>query len=262
MANRQGTSGLERVVAEIVATTDARAAKGGSLQRVAQDFRSIALRDYERHVTGHFSGPEMRKLLAALTIRLPALNRDVPRVTELQHFATISSRLGAQFKASSFSDARGRELRGFYVGKGYSVRRPLICVNTAHHAVAVATAFWHEVGHHLTTRMIEKRRQPATSFFSTDYQAHLTDPLELIADMIVVLSAYPKALAERLFATFLQRGEAPDVDDIVSRARTHLRSVSGFHFDHQFSATENLHYLAGMIHYAKLRWALLTEYQV
>jgi hypothetical protein len=49
---------------------------------------------------------------------------------------------------------------------------------------------------------------------------------------------------------------------VVSAARTHLNSVWGFKFEKQVPATQNLHYLAGTIHFARLRLALLARYGI
>jgi hypothetical protein len=38
--------------------------------------------------------------------------------------------------------------------------------------------------------------------------------------------------------------------------------VAAFEFEPQTPATENLHYLAGMIHYVKLRFALMAQYDI
>lgn len=252
---------LESIVREVLETASAQSAKRAALKNTQARLISIAQRDYERRISGYFSTCEMHKLLAALQVALPALNREVFDVTDVRHFAEVAARMGARFRANSFRGEDGRGLRGFYVADTEVLRRPLIWVNKAHHPLAVTTAFLHELGHHLTARLVEKNHGPVSLSLTADFDDHLGDPLEIVADMIVVLSAYPKPAARRLFGSALRRGRVPDIQDIVSKARTHLHSVAGFEFQRRFRA-ENLHYLVGMTHYAKLRWALLAEYQI
>jgi hypothetical protein len=234
-------------------------------------------RDYGGSLSSHFSRRELRDLIEALTASLPVLNREQIRPIPLPGLAQIAARLGAQFRANPFNGPAGLSLRGFYVDSE-NLKRPLICVNSAHHPVAVNSAFWHEVGHHLTAGLSPRQREmgqeltarllrgkgeefPGLSFGS-DYHEHLNDPMELAADMLGSLVCYSRSAAKQLFRPLLQKGTAENIHAVLSAARTHLGSVWGFTFDKQIGAAENLHYLAGMIHFAKLRLALLAEYDI
>jgi hypothetical protein len=99
-----------------------------------------------------------------------------------------------------------------------------------------------------------------------NYQEHLKDPREIGADMVMVLAAYPNANARRLFAENDRDSadQAPerDYDRLVSKVIPHFRSLTGFEFESRFSAKINLHYLAGIIHAAKLRRALLSAFDI
>jgi hypothetical protein len=261
MVADENPSTLESIVREVVETVSVESVKLAASKNTQARLASIARRDYERRMNEYFSGREIRKLLAALQVALPGLNREVFHVTDVRRFAAIAASMGARFKANFFGGEDGRGLRGFYVADTAVLKQPLICVNKAHHPVAVTTAFLHELGHHLTARLVEKSHKPVNLSLTADYDEHLGDPLEVVADMIVVLSAYPKPAARQLFGSALRRGRVPDIEEIVSGARTHLHAVAGFEFQRRF-ATENLHYLVGMTHYAKLRWALFAEYQI
>jgi hypothetical protein len=143
-----------------------------------------------------------------------------------------------------------------------ALKQPLMCLNTAHHRTAINSAFWHEMGHHLTARLLSPREGPATLSFGSDFDEHVNDPRELAADMLVSLVCYSHSAAKRLFGPLLRKGSAENIHAVVSNARTHLDLVWGFNFDKQIPATQNLHYLAGMIHFAKLRLALLAGYDI
>ena len=70
--------------------------------------------------------------------------------------------------------------------------------------------------------------------------------------MPVSLVCYSPSAAKRLFGPLLRKGSAENIHAVVSAARTHLNSAWEFNFDEQIPATENLHYLTGMIHFALL----------
>ena len=176
--------------------------------------------------------------------------------------ASSPAGLGAGFSAMPFESATRSGLRGFYVRPIEGIKRPLICVNAATHPVVMASSFWHELGHHLSARLFDSRRRELDLSFSTSYHRHLEDPAETGADMGSVLAAYPRAAAGRLFAPWLRRSVAPDTDSLVGILRPHLRAVSGFDFERRFSAIQNLRYLAAMIHFGNLRWALLSQFEI
>ena len=76
---------------------------------------------------------------------------------------------------------------------------PLICLNMANHPVGVAAAFWHEMGHHLTHDLFGPERTKIALSFTTNYQAHLDQPEEIAADLVMVMGCYPRRAAEGLF---------------------------------------------------------------
>jgi hypothetical protein len=143
------------------------------------------------------------------------------------------------------------------------VGKPLIYVNTADHPVRVAAAFWHEAGHHLVKRIFDSRRVQTRLSFSPVYQDHLDDPEEIVADMLLVLAGYPQHAALRLFNRPASiRALNQDPSRLVSTVRPYIRAISGWDFEETLTATENLERLTGMIHFAKLRATLLSEFEI
>jgi len=262
MAATAHTGALHPLIREILssAASDSRKLAPG---RVQKQFRSAASQDYARQLRELFDRREMRELFADFRSALPALNADIFRIQEPRRLAGVAAELGARFRASRFEGEDGKSLRGFYVDDPDVSKGPLICVNTAYHPMAVAAAFWHELGHHLTSRTYDLSRpiQLQRSFASI-YQEHLADPLEIAADMVSALAAYPRPAAQRLFGRFVKSGEAPDIESLVLKARAHLRSVARFDFRPGVPARENLQYLAGMMHFIRLRWVLFSEYEI
>jgi hypothetical protein len=153
-------------------------------------------------------------------------------------------------------------LRGFYLDDKKILERPSIWVNVAREPVGVAAAFWHEVGHHLTRPILAESRREMKFSFEASHKQHLADPAEILADMVMVLACYPKAAASRLFPASDGKVLRGDVTQVLSTVRPYLHAVTGRDFDNQFLAQENLHPLAGVIHLAKLRAALLSEYEI
>ena len=260
-ANKDAAT-LEGLVREILGVArEAERARAGALQDIKNNFKSLAQRDYARCLSAHFSRRDLHGILVTVEGTLPQVNRKQFKLKPLPDLAKAASRLGTEFRADTYEGPAGRSLRGFYVERE-AAKQPLIVVNTAHHPLAVNSAFWHEVGHHLTARLLHWQERSPRLSFGGDYHEHLDDSKELVADMLVSLAYYPNSAAQRMFGSLLQGGSAENTDKVVSRARAHLRSVSGFNFTKRVPATENLHYLAGMIHYARLRLALLAEYDI
>lgn len=229
------------------------------------DVQLILNSDYGSQLNRQFSPQDLRSVLKVMRLAVPRLNLAQFRPENLVELKRTANRLGTRFVAQSFTGNDGLSLLGFYVDEQRPARRPTICVNTAHHPVAIAAAFWHEVGHHLTARLLNDLQEPIHFSLRAEYYKHLEQPLELIADILVSLAAYPKRTARRLFGYLAEAGglgAAPIWNEILRKAKRHLQIETGFEFIEDLPAAQNLHYLAGMIHFTKLRMALLSEYDV
>jgi len=143
------------------------------------------------------------------------------------------------------------------------MKRPLIFVNLAHNLVAVSATFCHEVGHHLGSEILGDPHPGTRFFYYTGYQDHLDDPVELAADALVSLATYPHRAARKIFGALepdspASRGEL--TDESLRRVFNFLRRNYGYNLGENLSTEQKLQYLAGVIHFAKLRLALLAEY--
>src|SRR5271166_840767 len=224
-----------------------------SVRKAEAYFRTIARRDYDAAVKRHFDRPQLKQMLKEVRKTLPTLNREVYRITEIGRLSRIAAEMGVVLQAHAFTGSDGTAFRGFYVNGAEVLKRPLIWVNTAAHPGAMAAAFWHEIGHHLTNRIWNTRQPPISLSFGANYRDHLADPKEIAADMVRVLGGYPKATAEQLFGGPDMESLRGDADLLVSAARPHVRAVMGLDFQSRCSPKEDLYYLGGMIHTAKLR---------
>jgi len=244
-----------------------------------RDLRCVAERDY---------APSLRALLARATVAeviraareiFPDLNRQhKPDHIEgwvkgdstsglRRLFAQVRERRDIHFQGTPFTGEGGLALRGFFVDRdGESLKRPLIYVNTAHHPVAVAATLFHEVGHLVASEVFDSRDSSVHFFFDVDYASHLEDVGELTADVVLSLAAYPAPVAREIFSTTeksLLRDPTAFPDQLLARIIEHYRTHFGMNLPAaDLPATRKLNYLGGMIHFAKLRAALLTEYDL
>jgi hypothetical protein len=158
----------------------------------------------------------------------------------------------------------GLALFGFYLGKDSGLeKRPLICLNGAHHPAAVATAFLHEVGHHVTAELFSTRKEMIQLSRQTGYGGHLDDPRELAADILVSLGLYPRKMASQLFGSTRDR-ETPSAGEganLPPAAKAVLGTAQRYGLDFErLPVQKKLQYQAGLIHFTRLREALLDEY--
>jgi hypothetical protein len=255
------TGALKEAIGDILKRS-AKRSTASSVSSAEAYFRGVARRDYDAAVKKHFDRQQLKQMLKEVRRTLPTLNREVYRITGIDRLSRIAADLGVVLQAHAFAGSDGAGFRGFYVNEAQVLKRPLIWVNTAAHPAAVAAAFWHEIGHHLTNRIWGIRHHPAAQSFGADYRDHLADPKEIAADMVRVLGGYPKPIAERLFGGSELAASTRDADLLISKALPHVRSVMGFDFQSRCLPKEGLCYLGGMIHTAKLRTTLLSEYGI
>jgi hypothetical protein len=282
LANRTFKSVISRASGETKRMATKKAAQSGSLQSLLREvlrhsqsnpgaaaahsaqkyFDSLCQEDYSAALRKYFDRVQLREILAEVREALPTLNRQVFRSTDPRRLSKTAAELGAVLRFDRFEGSDGRSLRGFYVDDKKVLERPSIWINAAREPVGVAATFWHEIGHHLTRRIFAEHRGEMVLSFETSYRQHLADPAEILADMVMVLACYPKPAAVRLFPT--SEGKVPEgnITQLLSRVRPYLRSITGVIFDNRFLAQENLHPLAGVVHLAKLRAALLSEYGI
>jgi len=252
---------LEGLIRDILRFSKSRTAEP-SVRSAAKYFSALSRTDYAAALRNQFDRQQIHEIIAELHRPLPALNRWVFAQTDLRQLARMATRFGVVVRPQSFDGPEGSTLRGFYVNDSTLLKGPMLYVNTANHPVAVAATFWHELGHHLTHQIFGGRPERLNLSFAANYEDHLYSPQEIVADIVMVLGGYPRPAAERLFGGSQGAKANHDLDWLVSKARPYVRSSSGFDFEKRFTAIENLYYLAGVIHVAKLRAALFSEYAI
>ena len=246
------------------------ASKAGDLsaRSAAEEIRFLEQHDYARPLRRAFGRAEVREIVAeAKSTVWPHLNDESVKLVSPTEFTRRWAGLGVQFRLAKLGGAEGLALLGFYVRKMGKSRLPLICVNTAHHPAAVGAAFSHEMGHHLTGMLFDSRKVHTQMLTYTAYGEHLSDPEELAADILVSLGVFPEAIARRIFLRPEKRipskpGACELPDSVSARVLKYFEGRYGLSFRKHLQTTKKLQYLAAVIHFAKLRNALLTEYDI
>ncbi|HYL58604.1 MAG TPA: hypothetical protein VEU51_07005 [Candidatus Acidoferrales bacterium] len=226
--------------------------------------RTVVESDYAEKVTRNISPDNLRDVLTAGRKIWPRLGKEPMQARGAWPTRTeVAKRLGVRLAEIPRRDAI--TLLGFYSPAGLlKSPRPFIFVNSAHHPLAAATAFCHEIGHHLDT-VVRDEPDPRPSYFDWDYSSHLDDSAELTADALVSLAAYPKSLARRMFDTHTSQrliGATSLTNSSLSAIRTHYSRNYEFPFSLFQRNSRNASYISGVIHYAKLRFALLLEFRI
>jgi len=264
-ANR-GSAGFEGIVREL-----------SSVASVTRSDDTSGLAEHRSEIAGIISkhyGQALRQCLSRWEVReianegknrvWPGLNRQPVTLVSPPEFVRRWSAFGVDFKFASLPWKEGRSLLGFYVKKIDRVRtRPLIFVNTAHHPAVVGVALDHEMGHHLTSQLFaaDKQAQPLSQ---TGFEEHLAEPAELAADMLVSLGIFPAPVARTLFSEasrVASRSRSSELaDPAFTKLLEYIANRYGFRFNQLRGVNKRFQALAALVHYAKLRRALLDEY--
>src|SRR5271155_4801428 len=175
--------------------------RGPTLTTTPDEITRLWNHEYGKALRACLSRAEVREIGSVGRRKAwPQLNDGAARIGSMREFEERASDLGAELRIAKMAWPSGLAVLGFYLGSDSGLdNRPLICLNGAHHPAAVATAFLHEVGHHVTARLFSSRDVTVRLSRQTGYDAHLTDPRELAADVLVSLGVYPRTMAERLF---------------------------------------------------------------
>lgn len=227
-----------------------------------KDLRRVLAADYRGAVreSYHSGLLPVRSFLDDAARHFPDLNVRPIRLDAGVHATAF--RLGITLRLQDY--ARRLALRGFYhrdpkVG-------PIIWVNLAHHPGAVAGSLAHELGHFYRERLLGSPADGTSiPFFNADFSGHLTCPAELFADLFVVFAGYPTAIAARLFARGKSRETVRETAGLdgrtLKRLRQYMSRTYGFGADQRgpWRTPRRIAYLSSLLHFARLRRALLQE---
>lgn len=165
-------------------------------------------------------------------------------------------------KAEPYRKGAGLSLRGFFCRANLSNRpKFVIFLNTAHHPAAVAATLGHELGHYLYGSLVGEDG-PMTAFMEGTFGAHLNEEHELFADALVALAAYSSDQIKQI--TSIGKIDAGNPENILKRVHKVSEMIGPlwkveFKQDRISSTTWRVGYLTSMIHFFKLRCAILDK---
>jgi len=226
------------------------------------EIHKLAETDYGESLRRELNVEEIKELVLRARDIWPEFNRAVIGPPSDKVLSRAAGALQLHLKSAPYNSLA---LYGFYVDPSQTnLQKPLIYVNSAHHRLVMGTAFCHEVGHHFCNEISKPKSSGVRFYFDAAYGEHLRDHGELAADVIVSLAGYPQEAAKAMLPSVRPKdGSQKGLNDAVFiTVRKHLKNAYGFEFSSKLLPSQNLQYLAGMIHYAKLRIALLQEYGI
>ena len=118
------------------------------------------------------------------------------------------------------------------------------------------------MGHHLTAQIFGAAADETHFLSLTGYREHLSDPVELAADTLVSLGIYPADVTKSLFDTPEEAGPLRLEDAVFERVLEYIKNRYGLSFDLDLEPEKKFQALAALVHYTKLRRALLEEYGI
>jgi hypothetical protein len=266
MSAKKSKPGVERLVLKLsgYARGKARSSTLG-LSAAESEIRAIASRDYRQALRRCLSQAQVRQIVSIAKTRVwPHLNQEPVRLVSLDEFVHRWSSFGVDFKFASLSSKSGLSLLGFYLTNADGLReRPLIFANTAHHPALIGLALDHEMGHHLTAQIFASAEDTTHLLSLTAFEEHLTDPLELSADTLVSFGVFPAPVARALFRDAKGASAGAGLSDVIfDRVLKYIKDRYDVRLELIRRTHEKFQGLAALIHYTKLRRALLAEYDV
>jgi len=179
----------------------------------------------------------------------------------LPHLTKLFGGRELELRAEPYLEGAGLALRGFFCRANVgSKSKFVIFLNTAHHPGAVIATFGHEIGHYIYGSLVGERAKMA-AFLEGTFANHIHEEDELFADSLVAFSAYSRDLIKEIGPL---KGVTPGKsDELFSRIR---RAYGLVGTRYELDLTERkmgnvwrVRYLTSMVHFFKLRCALLEK---
>jgi hypothetical protein len=182
-----------------------------------------------------------------------------------ENFSSFTKLFGpreVKVKSEPYRKGAGLSLRGFFCRtKIGGTPNFVIFLNTAHHPGAVAATFGHELGHYLYGSLVGEEDGPMTAFMEGTFGTHLDEQHVLFADALVSLAAYSTDHIKNIRA--IGRPEPGCSENILKRVHKLYEAIgTRTRLDlkqERISASWRVSYLTSMIHFFKLRCALLDK---
>lgn len=234
---------------------------GGVLAVHLTDLKRVLLADYAQ-APGRPDVALIRELgqiVERETKLLPSFWRIVDNRTLLGLLTQTYGPREIEVRARPYRSGAGLALRGFFVRTEIGeAPKFVIFLNTAHPAGAVATTFGHELGHYMYGSLVGEEA-PMIAFMEGGFASHLGNKSEFFADSFVALAAYNRDLLEKIAPAHEAH---PGTPAAFMRQLNRVYRLLGERFDLDLGpgplrAASRVRYLTSMIHFFKMRRALL-----
>jgi hypothetical protein len=166
-----------------------------------------------------------------------------------------------ELRAEPYLEGAGLALRGFFCRANVGAKSKfVIFLNTAHHPGAVVATFGHEIGHYLYGSLVGERA-PMAAFLEGTFSNHLHEEDELFADSLVAFSCYNRDLMKEIGP---MKGIRPGKSDELFGRIRRAYGLVGTRYeldltDRKMGNVWRVRYLTSMVHFFKLRCALLEK---
>jgi len=242
----------------------------------------IPFTSLSKKVVGHLA--DLKRVLAADYHSVPGmpaapLVKELARIVETEikgkfdlgrhwdepsYFEPLVRQFGPRevtIKAEPYRKGAGLALRGFFCRANLRDKpKFVIFLNTAHQPAAVAATLGHELGHYLYGSLVGEDG-PMTAFMEGTFGAHLNEEHELFADALVTLAAYSTDQIKQI--TAIGKHSPDNSNNILQRVHKVYESLGPrFKIDltqGKIGTSWRVSYLTGIIHFYKLRCAILDN---
>ncbi len=177
----------------------------------------------------------------------------------LAHLTKVFGGRQLELRAEPYLEGAGLALRGFFCRADVGAKSKfVIFLNTAHHPGAVVATFGHEIGHYIYGSLVGERA-PMAAFLEGTFSNHLKEKDELFADSLVAFAAYSRDLIKEIGP--LRKITPGKSEELFTRIRKAYGLVgTRYELDltqRKMSNVWRVRYLTSMVHFFKLRCALL-----
>ncbi len=227
------------------------------------DLKQVLAADY-REVPGMPPLPLIKELARIVETEIkgrPAIWKNWEDPSAFESMVRLFGPREVTVKAEPYRKGAGLALRGFFCRASLSDQpKFVIFLNTAHHPGAVAATLGHELGHYFYGSLVGEDG-PMTAFMEGTFGAHLNEEHELFADALVALSAYSTDQIKQISS--IGKIGAGNSENILKRVHKVYETIGPRWKlelkQERISSSWRVSYLTSMIHFFKLRCALLDK---
>ena len=179
----------------------------------------------------------------------------------MPHITKLFGGRELELRAEPYLEGAGLALRGFFCRANVGAKSKfVIFLNTAHHPGAVVATWGHEIGHYIYGSLVGERA-PMAAFLEGTFSNHIHEEDELFADSLVAFSCYNRDVLKEIGPMKKVIGAKSDeLFGLIRRAYGLVGTRYELDLtDRKMGNVWRVRYLTSMVHFFKLRCALLEK---